>query len=41
MTEVSLTEWIEMGGSKVRPSHVAKVPLELLKIAAHYNGKKR
>jgi glycosyltransferase involved in cell wall biosynthesis len=39
VTEVPLNVWIEMGGSKLRLSHVARVPIELLRIARHYNGK--
>jgi glycosyltransferase involved in cell wall biosynthesis len=41
VTEMPLTEWKEVGGSKIRPAHVAQVPLELLKIAARYNRGRR
>jgi glycosyltransferase involved in cell wall biosynthesis len=41
VTEVPLAEWIAVGDSKLRPGHIAKIPIELLKIAAHYNGKER
>ena len=37
--EVPVNAWTEVGGSKLRLSHVAKVPVELLKIARHYNGR--
>jgi glycosyltransferase involved in cell wall biosynthesis len=38
VTEVPLTKWTEVGGSKLRLSHMARVPLELLRISRHYNG---
>jgi len=41
VTEVPLMEWTEVGGSKLRPAHVARVPVELLKIAVHYNTRRR
>jgi glycosyltransferase involved in cell wall biosynthesis len=34
--EVPLNAWIEVGGSKLRLSHMAKVPFELLKIRSKY-----
>jgi glycosyltransferase involved in cell wall biosynthesis len=34
--EVPLDAWIEVGGSKLRLSHMAKVPFELLKIRSNY-----
>jgi len=37
VTEMPLTEWNEVGGSKIRPAHLAKVPMELFRIAARYN----
>jgi dolichyl-phosphate beta-glucosyltransferase len=39
VTEVPLNVWIEMGESTLRPSDVARVPIDLLRIARHYNGK--
>ena len=39
VTEVPLNVWIEIGGSKLRLSHVARVPMELLRIARRYNGR--
>ena len=39
VTEVPLTVWTEVGGSKLRFGHIAKVPIELLRIARHYNRK--
>lgn len=37
VTEVPLKMWTDIGGSKLRATHVARVPIELLKIARHYN----
>ena len=37
--EVPLMEWSEVGGSKLRSGHMLKVPLELLRVSAHYNRK--
>lgn len=37
VTEVPLNAWTEMGESKLRFAHIAKVPMELLRIATHYN----
>jgi glycosyltransferase involved in cell wall biosynthesis len=39
VTEVPLNEWTEVGGSKLRFAHIARVPMELWKIAANYNRK--
>jgi len=39
VTEVPLKEWTEVGGSKLRFRSLTKVPLELLRIARHYNRK--
>jgi glycosyltransferase involved in cell wall biosynthesis len=41
VTEVPLRTWTEVGGSKLRFSHVAKVPMELLRISRYYNAKAR
>jgi dolichyl-phosphate beta-glucosyltransferase len=35
--EVPLTEWREVGGSKLRLAQMIKVPLELVRIRARYN----
>ena len=35
--EVPLTRWREVGGSKLRLTHMIKVPYELLQIRSHYN----
>jgi glycosyltransferase involved in cell wall biosynthesis len=37
VSEVPLREWTEVGGSKLRLAHMVKVPLELMRISAHYN----
>jgi dolichyl-phosphate beta-glucosyltransferase len=37
VTEVPLNAWAEVGGSKLRPGSMAKVPRELFRIARHYN----
>ncbi len=37
VTEVPLNEWNEVSGSKLRFVHIARVPMELLRIAWHYN----
>jgi glycosyltransferase involved in cell wall biosynthesis len=37
LTEVPLTEWSEVGGSKLRSAHMLRAPLELLRISARYN----
>ena len=37
MTEVPLTNWAEVGGSKLRLVHMMRAPIELLRIAVHYN----
>jgi glycosyltransferase involved in cell wall biosynthesis len=37
MAEVPLTNWAEVGGSKLRLVHMMRAPLELLRLAAHYN----
>jgi hypothetical protein len=34
--EVPLTEWQEVGGSKLKLAHMARVPLELLRIRRKY-----
>ena len=36
--EVPLSAWREMGGSKLRITHIVKVPFELLKIRSHYGS---
>jgi glycosyltransferase involved in cell wall biosynthesis len=36
VSEVPLMEWSEVGGSKLRFAHMVKVPLELMRISAHY-----
>jgi glycosyltransferase involved in cell wall biosynthesis len=36
--EVPLTAWREMGGSKLRMTHIVRVPFELLKILSHYDS---
>jgi hypothetical protein len=38
--EVPLGRWEEVGGSKLGLSDMINVPLELLKIRAHYNTSK-
>ena len=38
LTEVPLTAWNEVGGSKLRVGHLIKVPIELLRIHSRYNG---
>jgi dolichyl-phosphate beta-glucosyltransferase len=38
VTEVPLRVWTEVGGSKLRMTHMARVPLELLRISRHYNA---
>lgn len=35
--EVPLNRWSEVGGSKLRLTHMIKVPYELLQIRSHYN----
>ena len=37
VTEVPLQAWSEVGGSKLRFTHIAKVPMELVRIARYYN----
>jgi glycosyltransferase involved in cell wall biosynthesis len=37
VTEVPLRVWTEVGGSKLRLTHLAKVPMELARISRHYN----
>lgn len=39
VTEVPLNVWVEVGGSKLRFGYLAKVPIDLLRIARHYNRK--
>jgi dolichyl-phosphate beta-glucosyltransferase len=39
VTEVPLNAWTEVGGSKLRFAYIATVPIELLRIARHYNRK--
>jgi dolichyl-phosphate beta-glucosyltransferase len=36
--EVPLNAWIEVGGSKLKLSHMAKVPFELMKIRSKYGN---
>jgi glycosyltransferase involved in cell wall biosynthesis len=38
VTEVPLRVWTEVGGSKLRLTHMARAPLDLLKISRHYNA---
>ena len=40
ITEVPLTAWTDVGGSKLRAGHLIKVPIELLRIHARYNLKR-
>ena len=37
--ELSITQWHEIGGSKIEPGFLLKVPLELWKIKRHYASK--
>jgi glycosyltransferase involved in cell wall biosynthesis len=37
--EVPLTAWREVGGSKLRASHMARVPLDLLRIVRKYRSR--
>ena len=37
--EVPLGEWIHVGGSKLRVSHMAKVPFELPRLRSHYRSR--
>lgn len=38
VSEVPLGRWIEVGGSKLRLAEMIGVPMELLRIRAHYNA---
>jgi dolichyl-phosphate beta-glucosyltransferase len=37
--EVPLKRWVDVGESKVRFTHLLRVPMDLLKIHLHYNGR--
>lgn len=39
VVEVPLKTWVDVGGSKLRFKHLLGVPVDLLKIHVHYNGK--
>jgi hypothetical protein len=38
--EVPLASWREVGGSKLRLQEMINIPLELLRIRAHYNARR-